>query len=190
MPTRGFLSMTSSVIRRDVTCTEPDAAKRRRDTTPQPGARRTAAGVWAQRDGVAIRAARDGQAVVRFIAICDAQRMRERVPSPHGRCGWRIDRKNERREERRGATAAATPLRRYRRRRMRVRKRRCGAERNDGTGWCRSTGEAGEDYASRNCRRKRERRCANFAHRLDPTSPEGHGLSRLHSTGLLKVLNT
>ena len=93
-------------------------------------------------------------------------------------------------KRRRGAMAAATRLRRYRRPRMRVRKRRCGAERNDGTGWCRSTDAAGEDYASRNCHRKREQRCANFAHRLDPTSPEGHGLSRLHSTGLLKVLNT
>ncbi|ODN63325.1 hypothetical protein BA763_09205 [Burkholderia cenocepacia] len=55
-----------------MTCIEPDAAKRRRDTTPQPGARRTAAGEWAQRDGVAIRAARDDQAVVRFLAIRDA----------------------------------------------------------------------------------------------------------------------
>ncbi|KVD34999.1 hypothetical protein WS61_28640 [Burkholderia sp. ABCPW 11] len=50
----------------------PNAAKRGRDTTPQPGVGRAAAGEWAQRDGVAIRAARDGQAVVRFIAIRDA----------------------------------------------------------------------------------------------------------------------
>ncbi|KVH12070.1 hypothetical protein CFB52_015550 [Burkholderia sp. AU18528] len=55
-----------------MTCLEPNAAKRGRDTTPQPGARRTAAGEWAQRDGVVIRAARDGQAVVRFIAMRDA----------------------------------------------------------------------------------------------------------------------
>lgn len=144
------------------------------------------------RNGMAWRSALRATIRPSFVSLRYAtrQRMRERVPSPHGPCGWRIGKQNERREERRGATAAATPLRRYRRRRMRVRKRRCGAERNDGTGWCRSTGEAGEDYASRNCRRKRERRCANFAHRLDPTSPEGHGLSRLHSTGLLKVLNT
>ena len=144
------------------------------------------------RNGMAWRSALRATIRPSFVSLRYAtrQRMRERVPSPHGPCGWRISRRNERRKERRGATAAATPLRRYRRRRMRVRKRRCGAERNDGKGWCRSTDAAGEDYASRNCHRKGMPRCANFAPRFDPTSPEGHGLSRLHSTGLLKVLNT
>lgn len=139
---------------------------------------------------LATRAVRDGQAVVRFAARRDAA-TNARTRSVTARMARLASRQQKRTTKKgRGATAAATRLRRCRRPRMHVRKQRCDAERNDGTGWCRSTGAAGEDYASRNCHRKRVRRCANFAHRVDPTSPEGHGLSRLHSTGLLKVLNT
>jgi len=55
-----------------VACVGSDIAKRRHDTAPQPGAERKAAGEWAQQDDVAIRAARDDQAVVRSDAIRDA----------------------------------------------------------------------------------------------------------------------
>lgn len=53
----------------------PNVAKRRRAAAPQPGAKRKAAREWAQRDGVAIRAARDDQAVVR--SVCDTRRGNE-----------------------------------------------------------------------------------------------------------------